>query len=189
MANCSNCGASVDDKANVCPHCGKPTRLNSPGFLGGSGLEFLIAFVVVGGALYFILSPLSSGPTNKARLSRQLSLARGVGFAFEAYTTDHDDCYPPIETSEAVAELIDPYLNDANKEVRKFAQRSTWNKEVSLMRKSEISNRTEVYLNWHIDMPDALNTMVTFLDGHAKHVTGDWDTFLKVEPKVFKPGK
>ncbi|MEI8282685.1 MAG: zinc ribbon domain-containing protein, partial [Armatimonadota bacterium] len=107
MENCSNCGASVDDKAKICPHCGRPTRLNSPGMMSSGTLGCLIVGVLCVVVLAALLFPVFASARVAAKRTMVYSQCKDIMNAMSGYLSDNDDRYPPMKSSGAVEKLVD----------------------------------------------------------------------------------
>lgn len=144
MPNCSNCGTSLVGKPKICEKCGRPTRVDSPGMLGLGGLEYLLAFVVIGGALggVFYLDRLSS--KQSFQRNQDLTTAKHIATAASLYLDDNNGTFPPMKSAAFVAEKLRKYLKDK----KEFGAAGTyiWNSDISGMRRDDMVSLVMIWL-------------------------------------------
>jgi hypothetical protein len=158
--------------------------LNSPGFLGGSGLEFLIAFVAVGGVLAAILYPVFLAAKPVAKQAQQLSLAKQVAVALEIYLADSDVLFPPYKSANEVAMKLDKYL--PSDDLKRAARSYTWNLSLSGVPNPAIENIESTWMFFSSELEERKH-IVGFVDDHCKVLTEEQFTdALKVKPKITK---
>jgi hypothetical protein len=128
LPSCSNCGRAIDGEPKICPKCGRPTRLHSPGPFGAGSLEFLftvVFFALTFGGIYWAISESNL----KAAQSRQLITAKHVSQAVGLYADNNNNFFPPLSSSATAAAALRKYLS-GEAEV-KSAETYTWNRELS----------------------------------------------------------
>ncbi len=169
MPNCSNCGKSLEDKPKICPQCGRPTRIYSPGMLGNSGFELLIGGILCLAVIAFMLYREFAGARVVSKRILVTSQCKNVGIAMSGYLSDNDDRYPPMKSSGAVEKLIDKYLKHPDElKTRDFAMKGTWNSRLSLVPSTAINDSNEVWLFYSDRKSDPGFAGIFYSDGHAK---------------------
>ena len=169
MPNCSNCGRSVEDKPKVCPHCGSPTRIDSPGIFGSHGLGCLIAVALGVGIVAVILLPVFASARSAAKKAHVMTSCKRVAIAMQGYLTDNDDRYPPMESSVAVEQRFDRYLEKPVEEgLREFATKCTWNTAIATIPVSAIDSTSDVWMFYSERSTDYVSCAIAFLDTHVK---------------------
>lgn len=169
MPNCSNCGRSVEDKPKVCPHCGSPTRIDSPGLFGSHGLGCLIAVALGVGIVAVILLPVFASARTAAKRVRVVSQCKRIGIAMDTYLSDNNDRYPPMESSVAVGKRIEQYLQDSDElKLLECANKGTWNTALSGVPSDAIVNFNDIWVFYTERESDPNFGAMLFLGGTAK---------------------
>ena len=201
MPNCSNCGRSLDGKPKVCPDCGRPTRIDSPGLFGSHGLGCLIAIALGVGIVAVILFPVFASARTASKRVLVLTQCKSIGIAMETYLSDNNDRYPPIESSAATAKRIEPYLHDSNElKLLECATKGTWNTALSDVRSDSIVNFNDIWVFYTERESDPNFGAMLFLGGTAKSANKFvFDNAMAAKarlvypkdqkPTVFKPDK
>lgn len=144
MPNCSNCGQKVVGKPAICPKCGLPTRIDSPGFLGGNTLEFafLGIFILV---CIIVLPPLFASAKLASKKSAILSRAKHVSSAVALYLADFDEKFPPMDSSDSIADALSTTFLKQKEEIDSV-RTYQWNVALSQMNLSDIQHPVSVWM-------------------------------------------
>ena len=169
MPGCSNCGREVEDKSKICPHCGRPTRLNSPGIMASGTFGCLVAAVFICGVIGAIIYPVFASAKTAANRTLALSQCKRIAIAVDSYLTDNNDRLPPMKSSVAVAGLIEKYLAKPDElKTMECATKGTWNTVVAGLSVNAIDNPSEVWLFYTERESDPGFGAIAFLDTHSR---------------------
>ncbi|MEI8281810.1 MAG: zinc ribbon domain-containing protein [Armatimonadota bacterium] len=133
MANCSKCGAAIDDKAQVCSSCGVQALTGLRGIFGWGKRDLIVIFVLGAIALAAIFYPLFAKLRLTSRKEHAVGVAKEFFMAATIYASDNDGLYPPIDTSTQVVERLRDFLHIQmiRHESQPFAKDYVWNKDLS----------------------------------------------------------
>lgn len=78
---CNSCGKEIDDKAQVCVHCGAPVKPEANQVTEGSGFGWgILGFIIpiVGFVLYFVWKEKKPKSAKAAMIGAIISVALGI---------------------------------------------------------------------------------------------------------------
>jgi hypothetical protein len=171
----------------ICPKCGRPTRLDSPGLFGLGHLELVIGCLVFAGVMFAILYPVFRQAKESAKQVHRLSIAKQMAMGTILYLADFDDTFPPYKTSVEAASQYEKYL--LQDELKVASKTYTWNVDLSGLSYVSIENIDSVWMLHSSELGDGKH-IVAYGDTHCKVLSEpEFQKAVATKPKFFEPSK
>ena len=169
MSNCSNCGKPVEGKSEICPNCGPKGGFGSTKTFGLGHPAILIFLIVLCCGMAIVLLPIFASARSASKRVAMLSQAKQVAMSVALYSADHDDKFPPMESSQDVANQISKYSLDNFKpqSIHDFAASCTWNKAVGGISEMAFESLGDIWLFYSEQESRTETRAMAFLDTHV----------------------
>ena len=152
---------------------------------GLSKLQALGGVLILGSTVFGLGTQVRPAKNKEEALA--LARIKQVALATIMYQSDYDDLLPRVSSTQQIKKLIFPYIkNETMFESPRKGGKFVFNLNIGGVLSASIPNISDAIL-WYETVPDGIDPVVAYADGHAKYVRPeDMKLFKKRLAEKFK---